>query len=328
MQTGVLDWHDVGVRGRRVDVLVPEARRRDEGRALDPVDADGVLDGAVGVQFGAEEGVGSGLRVDYEVQSDRLVAVGQLAGTGGDDAEHRPQGMGDGHGLLEVLVGQQDADAAALRGLGIVLGGFKLGHYGFMSVDRGLEAGGRLLRAEVGEEGRVVDEVEGSVGVSVVDGLERGQSYEVAGLPGDGAVGGLGVAAAVDDVEELAAGVGGAGELLARLDADEAGEKTGAGGGVGGAQGLAQVEWDEAAGTGGVDLGRELPDGYGGGGAGLDGVGRLAVLVDGGGAGELLGGDEGRCGLGAHICRSLGAFRGLQCFFSMGGGVARSIPDP
>ena len=114
MQAGVLDWNKVSRRSRFVVVRMPEARRSDERRSRLPVSPLRVLDVALVIDLASDQGVAALLALDDEVQGDRLMPVRKLDGPGGQHAEHGPDHMRDRPGLVELLVGQQDADTAAL----------------------------------------------------------------------------------------------------------------------------------------------------------------------------------------------------------------------
>ena len=150
VQTGILNRHDVGVGTGFVHVLVPVACGRDEGRTLNPIHACRILDVSSLIQFQSEQRVDARLRIGYEVECDRLVAVGKLASTGGNDAKHGPKRLRDGHGLGEILVPEEDAHAAALAGVRVVLRLLQLCHNG----RAGIEGGGRRGSLPSGRLGR------------------------------------------------------------------------------------------------------------------------------------------------------------------------------
>src|SRR6202011_2781390 len=130
-----------------------------------------------------------------------------------------------------------------------------------------------LSGSQISEERRVVDEIERRIGIRRVNYFETGERDEVARLPLDGAVGGLGASGAGDDVEELAAGVRSAGQFFTGADADEAGQEAGTCGWIGSLELGAQVERDEAALACGIEFGGEGLDGNAGCGAGFDRIG-------------------------------------------------------
>src|SRR5580698_8090675 len=113
MQPGILDGHDKGISARFVHMFVPVARWCDERGTFDPVHPSRVLDVSLNIEFGPKQGVSTGFGVDDEIQCDRLMAMGKLTRSGGNDPEHRPKRMSDGQCLSEVSIRKKDTNAAA-----------------------------------------------------------------------------------------------------------------------------------------------------------------------------------------------------------------------
>ena len=91
---------------------------------------------------------------------DALVPVGSLDVPLGEDAEHRPQRVGGGQGLVVAGVAEEHRHAAAPVGVGV---GRHLGQPGPgpLAVEPGgAEPGLGRLDPEIGEQGRVVDVVQ------------------------------------------------------------------------------------------------------------------------------------------------------------------------
>src|ERR1700733_3779850 len=228
------------------------------------------------------------------------MAVRKLASARSDDPEHRPQSVGDGHGLLEVPGGEQHTDAAALGSFRVFLRALEFGHHVFARVEGRLKTRLGFMCTEVREEGRVVDHIEGRVFFRVVNGADAGQGHEIARVPLNGPFLRLGASAPANDKVEFAACIGRGRYLLPRPDAREAGQKAGAGRGVGSAKVGAQVERNDAALTRGVEAGAKLLDWNSRGRPGLDRVGSLAVFEDLRIASQDFGGNERCYRLSAH----------------------------
>src|SRR4029077_7418789 len=105
------------------------------------------------------------LAVGEEGERRRLVAVRLLEGMRLDDAEHRPHGVGYGASLREVLVAEQHRDAIVLLGVRSMLDLMQLGVGLARLIERRVEARTYLAGAKEGEQRRVVDIVEGRVGL-------------------------------------------------------------------------------------------------------------------------------------------------------------------
>ena len=90
MQTGILDWHHIGVGTRLVDVLMPVAGWCYERSTLHPVHADSVFDRAVRIQFWSDQGVYAGLGFYREIERDGLMTVRELPRTWRHNAKHGP----------------------------------------------------------------------------------------------------------------------------------------------------------------------------------------------------------------------------------------------
>ena len=95
-----------------VEVRMPQSWWRDERAARLPIDAGRIDNVAPFVQPGAQQRVAAGLGVEDLIERDPLVAVGSLLLIRWQQAEHRPQHVGDGQRPLLLSVGQQDADPA------------------------------------------------------------------------------------------------------------------------------------------------------------------------------------------------------------------------
>ncbi|NCX47881.1 MAG: hypothetical protein EBW82_04590 [Verrucomicrobia bacterium] len=156
--------------------------------------------------------------------------------------------MGDGAGLGEVGIGEEDADTVRLTGHGVVGnllefgGGFRVFEHG------GVEAflGGR--DAQIAEEGCIVDPVEAGFSIGVMDGLTvGGENHEIALFPFDRPTAGFRTSRALKDEEELAGGES-VGFECAFDNPDKIGKESRAGGGSGTLQLFADVERKNATG--------------------------------------------------------------------------------
>jgi len=156
--------------------------------------------------------------------------------------------VGDGAGLGEVGVGEEDADTVGLTGHGVVGnllefgGGFRVFEHG------GVEAFLGGGDAQIAEEGCIVDPVEAGFSIGVMDGLTvGGENHEIALLPLDRAAAGFRAARALKDEEELAGGES-VGFECAFDNPDKIGEQSRAGGRSGTLHLFADVEWKNATG--------------------------------------------------------------------------------
>ena len=174
--------------------------------------------------------------------------VGILDFSFGQETEHGPQGVGDGAGLREVGVGEQDADAVGLTGHGVVGnllefgGGFRVFEHG------GMKAFFRGGDAEVTEKGGIVDPVEAGLAIGVMNGFTvGGENHEIALFPFDRPTAGFRASRALKDEEELAGGES-VGFECAFDNPDEIGEQGGAGSGSGTLHLFANVQMKNATG--------------------------------------------------------------------------------
>ena len=92
MQTGILDWHHIGVGTRLVDVLMPVAGWCYERSTLHPVHADSVFDRAVRIQFRSNQGIYAGLGFYREIMNTDAQKYGgtNFGNLGGVHAEAIP----------------------------------------------------------------------------------------------------------------------------------------------------------------------------------------------------------------------------------------------
>ena len=174
--------------------------------------------------------------------------VGILDFSFGQKTEHGPQGVGDGAGLREVGVGEEDADAVGLTGHGVVGnllefgGGFRVFEHG------GVEAFFRGGDAEIAEKWSIMDPVEAGFSVGVMDGFAVcGENHKIALFPFDRPTAGFRTSRALKDEEELAGGEG-VGFESAFDNPDKIGEQGGAGGGSRAFHLFADVERKNTAG--------------------------------------------------------------------------------
>ena len=213
-----------------------------------PVFSVTVLDHAVCIQFGANHRVAARLTADDKVEGYRFMPVGILDFSLGQKTEHGPQRVGNGSGLREVGVGQEDADAVGLTGYGVFGNLLELGSGFRVFEHRGLEAFFRSGDAEIAEEGCIVDPVEAGFAIGVMDGFTvGGENHEIALFPFDRPAAGFRASRALKDEEELASGES-VGFECAFNNPDEIGEQSGAGGGSGAFHLLADIQWEDAAG--------------------------------------------------------------------------------
>ena len=164
------------------------------------------------------------------------------------ESEHGPQGVGDGAGLWEVGVGEENADAVRLTGYWVVGklfefgGGFRVFEHG------GVEAFFRGGDAEIAEQGCIVDPVEAGFTIGVMDGFAvGGENHEITLFPFDRSSAGFRASRALKNEEKLA-GSESVGFECAFDNPDKIREQGGAGGGPGTLQLFADVERKNAAG--------------------------------------------------------------------------------
>ena len=176
------------------------------------------------------------------------MTVGILDFPLGQKTEHGPQRVGDGSGLREIGVGEEDADTIRLTSHGVVGnllefgGGFRVFEYG------GVEAFFRGGDAEITEKGGIVDPVEAGFAIGVMNGFTVGrENHEIALFPFDRPTAGFRAPRALKDEEELAGGEG-VGFECAFDNPDKIGEQSGAGGGSRAFHLFANVQRKNAAG--------------------------------------------------------------------------------
>ena len=99
LHAGVLNRDEVCGGPGFVEVGVPHAGWGHEGATGFPVHAGRVGDVAPVVEVGAQQRVAPWLSVEDQVECDGLVTVGALFLTRWQQAEHRPQHVGDRQGL-------------------------------------------------------------------------------------------------------------------------------------------------------------------------------------------------------------------------------------
>ena len=261
-------------------VRVPEPGRRHERRARLPVGTLGVDDVPILVEIPADQRIASGLAIDDQVEGDRLVMVRELNFPLRQHAEHRPDDVSHRSRLGELLVREQDAHAAPLGGLRVLLDDLQLRVGALLGIERRPESRGRRLDAQVSQQGLVVHPVEGRIRIGVVRRPGAGgQREDVALLPGEPVAVDLRPAGAPDHEVELGRRIGARPHVFARLDVDEIGTQGGAGRRPGASQFLAQVERDDAGRALFVQPRREIGQGHLADQPGTDRIGRLAVLV-------------------------------------------------
>ena len=232
----------MGVLPRFVVVRMPVAGRRDEAGARRPVLAPTVSDHPRLVEFRADHRVAAGLAVDHEIHRHRFMAMGVLHRVLRQEAEHRPHRVGDGPGGGEVPVGEQDADAIGVRGLGIGGDLRELLLRLAVLIEGRLEARDRRRRAEIAQQRRVMHPVEPRLAVRVMQGVAvRRQHHVVALRPVDGLAARVRPPAAAKHEEHLAGRLG-RGHDRAADDTDEVGAERRGGRGTDDPQLFADVE--------------------------------------------------------------------------------------
>lgn len=163
--------------------------------------------------------------------------------------QHCPQGVRDGERLVEAVVAEQHRHPALAVG---VRRGGNFGQLGPGRLGReqsGAEAGGGGNDAQVVQERRVDDVVEGRCVRGEVGGRSGcRQGQEVALLPVDRSPLDAGLASIADSVQELAGGVGLQPELVAGVDPHETGQQRRACGRVRGAKVARQAQRDNRLG--------------------------------------------------------------------------------
>ena len=174
--------------------------------------------------------------------------VGILDFSLGQKAEHGPQGVGDGAGLWEVGVGEENADAVRLTGYWVVGNLFEFGGGFRMFEHRGMKAFFRGCDAEIAEKGGIVDPVEAGFSIGVMNGFAvSGENHKIALFPFDRSATSFRASRALKDEEELA-GCEGVGFECAFDNPHKIGEQSGAGGGSGAFHLFTDVERKNSAG--------------------------------------------------------------------------------
>ena len=233
MKSGILDRKDVGVFTRFIVMGVPVTCGGNERGAGYPVFPVTVLDHAVCIQFGANHCVAARLTADDKVEGYRFMTVGILDFSLRQESEHGPQGVGDGAGLGEVGVGEEDADAVRLTGHGVVGNLLEFGGGFGVFEHRGVKSFFRGGDAEIAKKGGIVDPVEAGFAFGVMDGFTvGGENHEIALPPFDRPAASLGASRALKDEEELAGGES-VGFECAFDNPDKISEQSGAGSGSG-----------------------------------------------------------------------------------------------
>ena len=156
--------------------------------------------------------------------------------------------MGDGAGLREVGVGEEDADAVGLAGHGVVGNLLEFGCGFGVFKHGGVKAFFRGGNAEIAKKGGIVDPVEAGFAFGVMDGFTvGGENHEIALLPFDRPTASLGASRALKDEEELA-GSECVGFEAAFDNPDKISEQGGTGGRSRALQLLADIQWKDATG--------------------------------------------------------------------------------
>jgi len=156
--------------------------------------------------------------------------VGILDFSLGQKSEHGPQGVGDGAGLWEVGVGEENADAVRLTGHGVVGNLLEFGGGLGVFEHRGVKSFFRRGDAEIAKKGGIVDPVEAGFTIGVMDGFTvSGENHEIALFPFDRPTAGFRASRALKNEEKLAGGES-VGFECAFDNSDEIGEESGAGG--------------------------------------------------------------------------------------------------
>ena len=115
--------------------------------------------------------------------------------------------MGDGAGLREIGVREEDTDAVRLTGYWVVGNLFEFGGGFLMFEHGGVEAFFRGGDAEIAEQGCIVNPVEAGFTIGVMDGFAvGGENHKIALFPFDRSSAGFRASRALKDEEELAGG--------------------------------------------------------------------------------------------------------------------------
>lgn len=207
MKPSILNREDVGVFTGFIVVGVPVTCGSDERGTGYPVFPVTILDHPFCIQFGSDHRVAARLTADDKVECDRFMPVGILDFSLGQKTEHGPQGVGDGAGLREVGVGQENADAVRLTGDWVVGNLFEFGS-GFRVFEHGrVEAFFRGGDAEIAEQGCIVDPVAAGFTIGVMDGFAVSwENHKIALFPFDRPTAGFRASRTLKDKEELAGG--------------------------------------------------------------------------------------------------------------------------
>jgi len=174
--------------------------------------------------------------------------VGILDLSFGQKTEHGPQGVGDGSGLWEVGVSEEDTDAVRLTGYWVVGNLLEFGGGFRMFEHRGMKAFFRGCDAEIAKKRSIMDPVEAGFCVGVMDGFTVGwENHKITLFPFDRPTAGLRVSRTLKDEKKLAGGES-IGFECAFDNPDKISEQGGAGGGPGTLQLFADVERKNATG--------------------------------------------------------------------------------
>ena len=138
--------------------------------------------------------------------------------------------MGDGSGLREVGVSEEDTDAVRLTGYWVVGNLFEFGSGFRMFEHGGLKPFFRGCDAEIAEKGGIVDPVEAGFTIGVMDGFAVcRENHEIPLFPFNRPAAGFRASRSLENEEELAGGES-VGFECAFDNPDEIGEQSGAGG--------------------------------------------------------------------------------------------------
>jgi len=179
------------------------ARGGDERTPRLPLDALGIDNVALRVDVGAHQGVTARVAVNDQVQGNRLVAMGGLAGSSRHNPEHGPEGMGNRAALGQVAVSQQQAESVAVGGAGIgqQLIEFRLQQCG--RVMGGFEAGAGGSHAEEAQQRPVMHPIKNAGVIGLQQGsLSSGENHQVPCRPVQPLTGPLQHSASLQHIEQ------------------------------------------------------------------------------------------------------------------------------
>lgn len=222
VQAGILHGQDDGVLVALVVMGVPPAGGRHEGSAGHPVGADGIEDVAIAVEIAADQGVNAFRGLHGEIEGDGVVPVGLLFAFRRQQIVERPHGVRERFGLWAVGIRQQDAIAVLVLALVFLTHLFQLAREQLTrEIERAEPRADRLGTEEIHQR-LVIHPVECAVLARAMPDLAGGrQRKQIARFPGQLlAIDDTGARAA-DDVKDLAAGMAGGGQFLARGNVDE-----------------------------------------------------------------------------------------------------------